>query len=57
MIKEHYTEGRYAYLRYQVLKTPAGKLDLTFAIHSTKFELLTPKRENDKDKCKDKKII
>jgi len=38
---ENYAEGHYAYLRYQVLKTPKGKLDLTYAIHTTNFELLT----------------
>jgi len=47
-VMERYTEtegrnnkGHYGYLRYQVLKTPAGKLDLTYAMHTTSFELPT----------------
>jgi len=40
-VMEHYTEEHYAYLRYQILKTPDGKRDLTFAIHTTNFELLS----------------
>ena len=40
-VMEHNTEGHYAYLRYQILKTPAGKFDFTYAKHTTKFELLT----------------
>ena len=36
-VMEKYTEGHYAYLIYQILKTPAGKFDLTFCNSLNQF--------------------